>query len=223
MRRRLAERHGRIGAVDLDGDLFVRAFVTVLVVMDPIGNVPVFLALTRRFDAGARNRAALVGSLVAGGIIVGFALAGRQVLELLGISLEALQVAGGLLLLYVALELLRGGSGEWGPPVADDGVDHPVAMVPLGTPLLAGPGAIAATMVFVGEAGDTAGVVVVLAALVCVVVVIYVALRFSGLIARALRDNGILLLTRVMGLLVAAIAVQLIAEAVQVWVDDGVT
>jgi multiple antibiotic resistance protein len=208
--------------VALDGDLYVTAFVTVLVLMDPVGNVPIFLGLTRDLDEQQRNRAALIGSLVALGVIVTFALFGRQVLDALGISLEALQIAGGLLLLLVALELLRGGdSPVVDASAADSGTN--LAMVPLGTPLLAGPGAIAATMLYSGQADDPGGDLTVLLALVSAIAVVYLSLRFSGLIARVVRPAGIHLLSRLMGLIAAAIAVQLIANAVQVWVDEGVT
>ena len=204
--------------MEFDGDLFFRTFVTILVVMDPLGNVPIFLGLTRRLPTAEQHRAARIGAAAAGGIIVAFALAGRQLLEALGISLEALQVAGGLLLLFVALELLRGAEET------DEVIDAAnVAMVPLGTPLLAGPGAIAATMVYVGESDGPSGLATVVIALVLVVFVVYLALRFATLIAKLVGDKVILLLTRVLGLLTTAIAVQLIADAGQVWVRDGVS
>ncbi|MDH4169052.1 MAG: MarC family protein [Acidimicrobiia bacterium] len=202
-----------------NGELYLSAFVTVLVVMDPLGNIPIFLALTRNQTPAARNRSALVGSAVAAGVIVSFAVVGRQLLDLLGISFEALQVAGGLLLLIIALELLRGDSSALDETEGDAGI----ALVPLGTPLLAGPGAIAATMVYIGEADGPSGAVVVVAALLSVIIIVFLALRFSGLIARVIRDSGIVLLSRIVGLLAAAIAVQLIANAIQVWVDEGVT
>ena len=206
----------------LDGELYVTSFVTVLVLMDPIGNVPIFLGLTRDLDESQRNRAALIGSLVALGVIVLFALFGQQVLDALGISLEALQVAGGLLLLLVALELLRGGEGPGGADAVSGGGAN-LAMVPLGTPLLAGPGAIAATMLYSGQADDVGGELSVLLALLTTITVVYLGLRFSGVIARIVRPAGIHLLSRLMGLIAAAIAVQLIANAVQVWIDEGVT
>ena len=214
-------RFTRVPDLNLDGELYVNAFVTVLVLMDPVGNVPIFLGLTGRLDERQRNRAALIGSSVALAVIVAFALFGQQVLDVLGISLEALQVAGGLLLLLVALELLRGGSGPAGD-LDDDGGTN-LAMVPLGTPLLAGPGAIAATMVYSRQAEDAGGEISVLLALLTAIAVVYLALRFSGLIARLVRDAGIHLLSRLMGLIAAAIAVQLIAAAIQEWVDNGVT
>ena len=124
-------------AITLDLTLFATAFVTVLVIMDPVGNIPIFLALTKGQDVPQRRRSALQAAAVAGTVILAFALGGQQVLELLGISLEALQVAGGLLLLVIALELLHPSGG--GPSSLATG-DTNIALVPLGTPLLAGPG-----------------------------------------------------------------------------------
>src|SRR5690606_20513391 len=211
----------RMPEITLDATLFATAFVTVLVVMDPVGNVPVFLSLTRDQPPAQQRRAALLASLVAGGVIATFALFGQRVLQLLGISLESLQVAGGLLLLLIALELLRpdGEAGEdEGPRDATS-----VALVPLGTPLLAGPGAIAATMLYVRQADDLGGALSVVLALVAVLVVVYLSMRCAPLLGRVLRANGIHLLSRVMGLLVAAIAVQLVASAVETWVRSGVS
>jgi len=198
--------------------LFAPAFVTILVVMDPVGNVPVFLSLTRDQRPAQQHRAALQATAVAASVVFAFALFGQEVLHLLGISVAALEVAGGLVLVAAALELLH-------PPAPGQGRlrgQANVAFVPLGTPLLAGPGAIAATMVYVRRAHDVAQVFAVLGALLAVVVIIFVTLRFSGLISRMLRDNGIELVSRVVGLLLAAIAVQLIATGAQFWARNGV-
>jgi len=202
--------------------LFAPAFVTVLVIMDPLGNIPVFLALTRDYSPAQRRRAALQGSSVAALVILVFALFGERILSLLGIGLPALQAAGGLLLLIVALELLQPGDD---PPPSPEGADPAkdnIALVPLGTPLLAGPGAIAATMLYAREADGVGDLLVVVGALVAVLVVVYLSLRYANLVARLLKENGIQLLSRVMGLLVAAIAVQLVAQAVQDWIRHGV-
>ena len=202
----------------LNTALLAQAFVTVLVIMDPLGNVPIFLALTRRAPQAVQRRAALQSVGVATGVILMFALFGQTLLSLLGISLQALQVAGGLLLGIIALELLHPRQDT------DDGdIDHTnIAFVPLGTPLLAGPGAIAATMLSMERAEGAGGVLSVILALLGALTVVYLALRFSGAISRVLKDNGINLVTRVMGLLAAAIAVQLVAGAVADWVRLGV-
>ena len=207
-------------AISLDLTLFATAFVTVLVIMDPVGNIPIFLALTKGQDVPQRRHSALLASTVAGIVILGFAVCGQQVLHLLGISLESLQVAGGLLLLVIALELLHP-SGDGGTSNLTSG-DTNIALVPLGTPLLAGPGAIAATMLYSRQADDLGGSLSVVLAIAAVLAVVYLSMRYASLFARVLRDNGIELLSRVMGLLVAAIAVQLVARAVEAWVTNGV-
>lgn len=202
-----------------DTTLFASAFVTVLVIMDPIGNIPIFLALTKGQDGVERKRSAFLASSVASVVILAFALGGQQALELLGISLEALQVAGGLLLLVIALELLHPAGG--GSPSLTSG-DTNIALVPLGTPLLAGPGAIAATMLYTRQADSFSGTLTVVLAIVAVLAIVYTTMRYASVFARVLRHNGIELLSRVMGLLVAAIAVQLVAAAIESWVDNGV-
>lgn len=203
----------------LDPDLFVKALVTVTVLMDPMGNIPVFLSLTRGWEPGARRRAAGQASLVAGAVVLVFAVFGELILRALGIGLPALQAAGGLLLLLVALELLRR-FDESATATAADTAN--IALVPLGTPLLAGPGAIATTMVYVRQSDDVGGAVSVGLAVLVSLLVTYLALRFAGVLARVLKPNGVHVLSRVMGLLLAAIAVQLMAGAVEQWVREGV-
>jgi multiple antibiotic resistance protein len=204
-----------------DTALFFQALVTVLVIMDPFGNVPVFLSLTRNYSEARQRRAAAQASLLAAGVIVVFALFGQGILRVLGISLTSLQVAGGMLLVLVALELLHPAKPDRQEDPGDQEVDN-IALVPLGTPMLAGPGAIAATMLYMRRAGSLAGALSVVAALLAAVGVVYLFLRYAPLLSRVLKHNGISVLSRVMGLLVAAIAVQLVATAVEQWVRHGV-
>ncbi|WP_166349634.1 MarC family protein [Phytoactinopolyspora limicola] len=197
--------------------LFGEAFVTLFVIMDPPGTVPIFLALTgTRAAAGHRARAALVAVTVALGVIVAFALFGQAILDYLGISLPALQTAGGLLLLLVALQLLTGALDDPATPTSGN-----VAMVPLGTPLLAGPGAIVATMVFVQRADERADYLAIAAAIVAVHLLLWIFMRFSVVVLRVLKESGILLVSRIAGLLLAAIAVQLVADAVRAFIDGA--
>ena len=128
----------------LDLALLTEVFVTLFVIMDPVGTIPLFLALTGGRSPSSQKHAAWQAVAVSFGVIVVFAFFGQQILGYLNISLPSLQLAGGLLLLLVALELLTGKEQEMG--TASSGSN--VALVPLGTPLLAGPGAIVATMVF---------------------------------------------------------------------------
>jgi len=190
---------------------FWEVFITLLVITDPPGIIPVFLGMTRERTASQRNRLAWQAAVVAFCVIVAFALFGRSILSYLGVELPALQIAGGLLLLLVALELLTGKAAE---PEELEKVKANVAFVPLGTPLLAGPGAIVATMLFVQRTRSALEVVAFALALILVVVALWLAMRFSGAIHRVLRDSGVELLTRIAGLLLSAIAVQLVIGAI---------
>ena len=199
-----------------DLQLFASVAVTLLVIMDPPGAVPVFLALTRSMTHKQRVVAARRASLVALGVIAAFAVFGQQLLSYLHVSLPALQGAGGLLLLLVALQLLTGQESGVG---SDAGVN--VAMVPLGTPLLAGPGAIVATMLAVRRAEGLAGYLAVAVALLAAIVVVWLSLRFAGQLHRLLRDSGTMLVTRIAGLLLSAIAVQMVADSVRAFVTTA--
>jgi multiple antibiotic resistance protein len=199
----------------MDLQLFGTAMVTLFVIVDPPGSVPIFLALTRSMDFRARNKAAWQAVWLSFGVIVAFAVAGGQLLTYLGISLPAMQAAGGLLLLLVALELLTGKQDD-----PDSTATSNIALVPLGTPLLAGPGAIVATIVFVRQSDGITDYVAIAAAIVAVHAIILAFLRFSNVIVRVLKQGGIEVLTRISGLLVAAIAVQLIADAIASFVHQ---
>jgi multiple antibiotic resistance protein len=199
-----------------DAKLFVEVFVTLFVIMDPPGTIPIFLALTSGRSSRTRKRLAGQAVLVAFFVITVFALFGQTILSYLGISLPAMQAAGGLLLLLVALELLTGKADE---PVQTGNVN--VALVPLGTPLLAGPGAIVATIVFVQRVDDAWEAGAVAAGIVAVHVVLWLFLRYSVVIIRVIKDSGVILITRIAGLLLSAIAVQLVADAVIAFVEDA--
>jgi multiple antibiotic resistance protein len=201
-----------------DVKFFWEVFVTLLVITDPPGIVPVFIAMTTDRRATERRRLAWQAAVVALGVIVAFAVFGRQILGYLGVQLPSLQAAGGMLLLLVALELLTGRS----EPAAENArAKANVAFVPLGTPLLAGPGAIVATMLFVQRIGSVGGAAAFGAAIVAVVAALWLAMRFSGVIMRLLRSSGVELLTRIAGLLLSAIAVQLIVDAVRTLIRIG--
>jgi multiple antibiotic resistance protein len=192
---------------------FGEVFVTLLVIVDPPGMVPVFLALTGTMSTRDRMRAGSQAVLLALGVIVGFAVAGQHLLDYLHVQLPALQGAGGLLLVLVALQLLTGKTDE----PEEHGATN-VALVPLGTPLLAGPGAIVATMLFVQRANGLSDYLIIGLGIIAVMATVWIVLRFSGGIVKLLRPSGIEVLTRIAGLLLAAIAVQLIADAVAAFV-----
>ena len=189
---------------------FLDVFVTLFVIIDPAGTVPVFLALTRGRSDRDRKQLAWQATIVAFGVIVIFALFGRTILDYLGVGLAALEGAGGLLLLLVALQLLTGKATE---PTAAELERANVAFVPLGTPLLAGPGAIVATMLFVQRIHGVLDGFALAAAVIAAAAAVWLALRFAPVVHRVLTDSGVELVTRVAGLLLAAIAVQLVANS----------
>jgi multiple antibiotic resistance protein len=199
-----------------DIKFFFEVFVTLFVIMDPPGTIPLFLSLTSGKSHRLRKRAAWQAVAVAFVVIVVFALFGQSILDYLGITLAAMQGAGGLLLLLVALELLTGHADE---PEQTGNVN--VALVPLGTPLLAGPGAIVATIVFVRAVHDASMAIALALGIVAVHLVLWVFLRFSVVIIRVIKDSGVTLITRIAGLLLSAIAVQLIADAVTSFVKNA--
>jgi multiple antibiotic resistance protein len=200
----------------LDLRLFGEVFVTLTVIMDPLGSVPLFLGLTRGRTVKQRARLAWQAVAVAGFVIGLFALFGQAILDYLGITVPALQGAGGLLLSIVALELLTDRQDE-----PSERPDVNIALVPLGTPLLAGPGAIVATIVFVRRLDNAADAVALVTGVLAVLVVLWLCLRFSAGVIRVIRESGVQLVTRIFGLLLSAIAVQLIAEAVRGFIRQG--
>jgi multiple antibiotic resistance protein len=197
----------------LNGVLLVEVFVTLFVIMDPVGTVPIFLSLTAGRSTATAKRAAWQAVAVSFFVITLFAFFGQRILDYLGISLPALQCAGGLLLLLVALELLTGKEEE-----LTAAQDSNIALVPLGTPLLAGPGAIVATMLFVKEIDGIADLLAVALGIIGVHATLWLAMRYSLPILRLIRDGGVLLVTRIAGLLLSAIAVQLVADAVRAFI-----
>lgn len=203
----------------IDVTLFATAFTTLTVIMDPIGTVPIFLGLTSRYSQAKQRRAAIQATSVSFGVILTFAILGGQILRLLSISMEALQLSGGVLLFLVAMELLMG-TDSGAPDTGDENVN--VALVPLGTPLLAGPGSIVAVMVAVGQAGANVGSwVAVVLAVILAHVVMWLTMRFSLMLSRLLGPGGIMLLTKISGLLLAAIATQLIMEGIFMFIASA--
>lgn len=190
--------------------LFGEFMVTLLVIMDPPGAVPVFLGVTQSMSAAERARAARTAVLAAFAVTLLFAAVGDQVLTYLKVSVPALQAAGGLLLLLLAAQLMLGTNPQ---ERGDESVESmSIAMVPLATPLLAGPGAIVTTILFARQADTARDVTAIGAGIAAVHIVLWLALRFAAVLRRLIRDTGVSLLSRVAGVLLAAIAVQLIAD-----------
>ena len=192
----------------MDWQVLGETFLTLVVIMDPIGAAPIFIAMTARLTPKERRRAAIRAVIFAGMLVLGFALVGRLVLDYLHVSVESLSIAGGLLLLLVALEMLRG---------IDSSIEstEDVALVPLATPLVAGPGAIATVIVLVESNPEVGGRLGVLGGILLALGVVGMSLLLAERLGRVLPASLIGFLTRVFGLLLSAIAVQLVVDGVR--------
>ena len=199
-----------IGSV-VDITVLLTTFATLIVILDPMGLMPVFLGLTSKLSRTAQRKAAFQASLVSFGVILAFAFLGQQILRALHISMESLKLSGGVLLFLVAMELLTSSDMEQ-PDTGDDAVN--VALVPLGIPLLAGPGAIVAVMVSMAQAHAVGSIVGVVGAVVATHVVIWLSMRFALELSRFLGTGGSMLLTKISGVLLAAIATELVMGGV---------
>ena len=201
-------------------DYLVSALVTLLVVVDPIGLVPSFLAVTQGVPATARRQIAVRACILAGAILAGTALVGDWLLAKLGITLPAFRIAGGLLLFAVASEMVFGVRIERQSKQAEEALDEHVrnvAAFPLAIPLMAGPGAITATLLLAGRAG---GQPVLLATLIGVVAVVVAVCLGVFLIASRIECmlgiTGNVVSSRLLGVLLAALAVQFVIDGVRV-------
>ncbi|MEV0966882.1 MULTISPECIES: MarC family protein [unclassified Streptomyces] len=193
-----------------DSAVFGSLFLTLFVIMDPPGITPIFLALTSGRPAKVQRRMAWQAVAVAFGVITVFGILGQQILDYLHVSVPALMIAGGLLLLLIALDLLTGKTDE---PKQTKDVN--VALVPLGMPLLAGPGAIVSVILAVQNAGGAAAEQIsVWAAIVAMHAVLWLTMRHSLLIIRLIKDGGVVLVTRLAGMMLSAIAVQQIINGI---------
>ncbi|MEM9715191.1 MAG: MarC family protein [Pseudomonadota bacterium] len=194
-------------------ETFPTAFATLFVMVDPIGLTPMFAALTAGMAARARLFIAIRAVAVAAFLMVLFGLVGDWLLATLGIGLPAFRIAGGLMLFLVAVEMLFQKRTERREQEADkvDGADDP-SVFPLATPLIAGPGALAAMLLLTAEAMTPAASVGVFAAVATVLAMCFIAFLLTGPIERLLGDVGIRVLTRVFGMLLGALSVQFILD-----------
>ncbi len=185
------------------------AFVALVVVVEPLGVVPFFMSLTRGKPAENIRRTAMRASVVGALVLLLFAVFGGAVLGTLGIRLDAFRVAGGVVLLLAALDMIRQKNACRCSPVESGGGDE-IAIVPLAIPLLAGPGSMAAVIALVGREPTLAVVI----AIVLVFAVTYVVLRGAGVLHRLVGPAILAVVQRVLGLLLAAMSVQSIVTGI---------
>ncbi|MGD9293294.1 MAG: MarC family protein [Roseobacter sp.] len=198
--------------MSLDAAFLITAFVTMFVVIDPIGLTPLFVALTRGRTDAARKRIAYRATLIAVLVLLAFAAFGEAVLSFVGISMPAFRVAGGILLFLTALDMLfeRRTKRREGRSEEEDGDDPSV--FPLAIPLIAGPGAIASVILLMGQRPGLEGTVMVLGVTGAVMVIVLCLFMISGPIERALGKTGITVVTRLLGMLLAALSVQFVLD-----------
>jgi multiple antibiotic resistance protein len=200
-------------------DTLLSAFVTLFLVVDPPGLVPTFLAVTEGLPATARRRVAQRACLIAAAILAGAAVGGDWLFKTLGISLPAFRIAGGLLLFSIASEMVLGVRIERESKTAEQVLEEHVrniAAFPLAIPLMAGPGAITATVLLAGRTGGHPAALAMLLGVICAVVAIcYAAFMAAGRVARVLGTTGNVVLSRLLGVLLAALAVQYIIDGIR--------
>jgi multiple antibiotic resistance protein len=200
-------------------DYAISALLTLFVVVDPVGLVPTFLAVTEDLPRQARRSVAVRASLIAGAVLIGTALIGDWLLHTLSISLPAFRIAGGLLLFSIASEMVFGVRLRRESREAEEAVEEHVrniAAFPLAIPLLAGPGAITATVLLAGRANGNLMLIAVLIGVVALVAAAcFVAFLFAERIGRAIGLTGNIVLSRLLGVLLAALAVQYVVDGVR--------
>lgn len=200
-------------------DFLLEAFVTLFVTVDPLGLAPLFIGLTEGMSAADRRNVATRATLIATGVLVFFALAGGKLLALLGISLPAFRIAGGLLLFYTAFQMVYSQKQPRDKSDAERAVtrDHiqNIAAFPLAIPLLAGPGAISASILAASKAPDLAAWGAFFGLIVAVMVLCLVVFLAAGPIDRRIGETGRVVIGRLLGLLLAALAVQFVADGVK--------
>ncbi|OGI53091.1 MAG: MarC family transcriptional regulator [Candidatus Muproteobacteria bacterium RIFCSPHIGHO2_02_FULL_65_16] len=205
-------------------DLFVDFFIILFVVVDPVGLAPIFAALTHGDTPAERRKTALKGTVIAGMIMLVFALFGDGLLRALGIGMPAFQMAGGALLFLLAVEMVfaRHSGLRSTTDREQKEAEHKkyISVFPLAVPLIAGPGALTTVLLMVGRHdGDWRIMTIVLAVALLVLLVTLIALLFAARIMKVLGETGANVVTRVLGIVLAALAVQFILDGVQAGFD----
>lgn len=200
-------------------DTMLNAFVTILVTIDPVGLAPLFLALTAGMSAGERNQVAVRASVIGFAVLTLFAVAGNLILTLFGITLPAFRVAGGLLLFYIAFEMIFERRQERHEKSAVRAITKDmirnIAAFPLAIPLIAGPGAISATVLLSGGFAGPGPQLTLIAIIFVAVAIAYLAFVLAQRLDHFLGETGRSILTRLLGVILAALAVQFVADGVK--------
>jgi len=199
-------------------DQFINILATLFVTIDPIGMIPIFLALTTGASFAERSKIDVTACAIAAVVLVIFIVAGNELLSALGISLPAFRIAGGMLLFMIAFEMVFEKRTQRKAATAEKASDsgHNVAVFPLAVPLIAGPGSISALLLLTGQHTDVVGKLELAAATAIILLVTLAAFLASGPIDRILGATGRLVLSRLLGILLAALSVQFVADGILV-------
>ena len=200
----------------IDTTFLITAFVTMFVVIDPIGMTPLFVALTQGQNAASRRRIAFRSCGIAMLLLLLFTIMGEAVLGFIGISMPAFRVAGGILLFITALDMLfeRRTKRREDQAEEEDPNDDP-SVFPLAIPLIAGPGSIASVILLTGQRPGLEGLAMVLGVTAAVLLLVMLFFLASGLLERAMGKTGITVITRLLGMLLAALAVQFVLDGLR--------
>lgn len=201
----------------IDTAFLITSFVTLFVIVDPIGLTPIFLALTQGMSPAQRRSIAIRATIIAAILLALFAALGEAVLGFVGISMPAFRIAGGVLLFLTALDMLferRNKRRE--DRSEEDDVDDP-SVFPLAIPLIAGPGSIATVILLTGQQPGYAGFAMVMGVVVSVLAILLVMCLFSGLFEQLLGKTGITVVTRLLGMLLAALSVQFVLDGLRAY------
>ncbi len=197
-------------------ELSVAAFVTLFVIIDPIGLAPLFVALTQGMSAAQRRAIAARACLIGFALLVIFGLAGEIILELVGISMPAFRISGGLLLFLTAVEMLFEKRTERREKTAEGEHPNDPSVFPLAVPLIAGPGAMTTMILLIGQnPGDTASQLVIFAVMAAVIVSAFLLFLLASPLERLLGQTGINVITRLLGMLLAALSVQFVLDGLR--------
>jgi multiple antibiotic resistance protein len=190
--------------------LFIHALVGVFVIVNPFGNVPLFISLTQKFTPAERKNAIVKSVVIATTILLVFALIGKFLFDLLDVTVDSLRIAGGLLLLAIAFDMLMGRSPA--SKIDPDEEREAVAVTPMATPLLAGPGAMTTVMILMNESGTTIAKGYVMIAILLAMAAAFIILINSDRVYNAIRKDGARVLTKIMGIVLATIAVEMVVN-----------
>ncbi len=200
-------------------ELFISAFVTFLVIVDPPGCAPIYASLTTGASQAQRNAMAIRAVVVSAGILLVFALFGQALLGALGIDLESFRIAGGIMLFLIALEMVFEKRTQRREERAQEIIDDPeiddVSIFPMAMPMIAGPGSIASVMLLMGTSTDWTTRGVILGALGLVLLITLAALLAAGPLMRLVGERMEIVITRVLGVLLAALAAQFVIDGLR--------